>query len=146
MNVRSIVSIILLAAVLPACNRGDNRSGSAADVSELDSAARAAKVEAVDAVMPEIVNGVQVVHVAVQDTGYIPSRIRFKQGIPARIVFDQHSKTECASQVEIPSMNVGRTDLPEGKQTAVEFTPSKSGEFTFTCGMKMLEGTILVGS
>jgi plastocyanin domain-containing protein len=34
--------------------------------------------------------------------------------------------------------------VPQGKETAVEFTPDKEGEYTFMCGMDMLKGTIIV--
>jgi len=35
-------------------------------------------------------------------------------------------------------------DLPAHETTPVEFTPDKPGEFTFTCGMNMLRGKLVV--
>ena len=35
-------------------------------------------------------------------------------------------------------------DLPAHQTTPIEFTPSKAGEFTFTCGMNMLRGKLVV--
>jgi plastocyanin domain-containing protein len=35
-------------------------------------------------------------------------------------------------------------DLPAYQTTSVEFTPDKSGEFVFTCGMNMLRGKLIV--
>lgn len=146
MKALAIGGIILMGGIFAACGGGKDGGNSARETARIDSASRQEKIDVADAAVPEIVNGVQVVRVVVEDTAYIPSRIRLKQGVPARILFDQHAGTECASQVQIPSMNISKTDLPKGKQTAIEFTPNKSGEYSFTCGMKMLEGTLLVGS
>ena len=35
-------------------------------------------------------------------------------------------------------------DLPAFKTTSIQFTPDKAGEFTFTCGMNMMRGKIVV--
>lgn len=35
-------------------------------------------------------------------------------------------------------------DLPAFKTTPVEFTPDEAGEFTFTCGMNMMRGKLIV--
>jgi plastocyanin len=88
----------------------------------------------------------QVVRVVVSDMGYAPASIELKAGVPARIVFKQESDSQCASQVMINDFNVPATDLPIGKETVVEFTPSESGTFSFTCGMDMMKGKIVVTS
>ncbi len=35
-------------------------------------------------------------------------------------------------------------DLPAFKTTSIDFTPDTSGEFTFTCGMNMMRGKLVV--
>jgi plastocyanin domain-containing protein len=35
-------------------------------------------------------------------------------------------------------------DLPAFRTTSIEFTPDKTGEFDFTCGMNMLHGKLVV--
>jgi plastocyanin domain-containing protein len=141
MKATRLVPMALLAVSLMAC--GGNKGNTARTDT---TAVGQEKISAVETATPEMVDGVQVVRITVENTGYTPNKIRLKQGIPARIIFNQHADTECASHVQIPSMNIKETELPKGKQTAVEFTPGKNGEFTFTCGMEMLEGTILVQS
>jgi len=37
-----------------------------------------------------------------------------------------------------------RRTLPLDEPVVVEFTPEKSGEFTFNCGMGMLRGSLIV--
>jgi plastocyanin domain-containing protein len=34
--------------------------------------------------------------------------------------------------------------LPAFKKTAGEFTPGRAGEFTWTCGMSMMRGKLVV--
>lgn len=97
-----------------------------------------------EAAQPEMVDGVQVITVRVEDEGYTPSRIAFQEGIPAKIIFDQHGTTACAWDVMSKDLGIKLTELPEGEQTAVEFTPEKEGTYTFTCGMDMMKGTVVV--
>ena len=100
--------------------------------------------EMTEAAQPEIVDGVQVITVKVEDMGYTPDRLAFKAGVPAKIIFDQHGTTECAWDVMSKDLGIKLTALPEGEQTAVEFTPEEAGTYTFTCGMDMLKGTVIV--
>ncbi len=95
---------------------------------------------------PKIVDGYQVVRVIVRNTGYEPDKIHLQAGMPAKLVFVQRADTQCASQIQIPSLGVPVTDLPQNKETVVEFSPKEAGMFTFMCGMDMMRGTILVTS
>jgi P-type Cu+ transporter len=49
----------------------------------------------------------------------------------------------CGTEVVFPALNIKRA-LPLNEQVVIEFTPSKSGEFAFACGMDMLHGTVVV--
>lgn len=49
----------------------------------------------------------------------------------------------CGTQIVIPDYEVKR-DLPLNEPVLVKFTPKKSGEFSFTCGMGMLRGSLIV--
>lgn len=97
-----------------------------------------------DAVAAEMVDGTQVITVKVTDMGYEPSRLSFKAGVPATIIFDQHGTTSCAWDVMSEDLGIALTDLPEGTQTEVSFTPDASGTYSFTCGMDMLKGSVIV--
>lgn len=96
------------------------------------------------AAAPDIIDGVQVIMVNVQDTGYFPSRIKLKAGVPAKIIFDQHGTTACAWDVKSPELGIELTKLPADTKTEVTFTPEKGGTYAFTCGMDMLRGAIIV--
>jgi plastocyanin domain-containing protein len=86
--------------------------------------------------------GVQEIGVTVKG-GYSPDVIAVKRGIPVRLNFYRDETSSCSEQVILSDFGIAR-DLPAFKTTAVEFTPDKSGEFPFTCGMNMLHGKLVV--
>ncbi len=87
-------------------------------------------------------SGVQEVKVTVKG-GYAPDVIVVKQGQPVRLDFYRDETSSCTEQVVFGDFGIVR-DLPAYKTTPIEFTPDKAGEFTFTCGMNMLRGKIIV--
>jgi plastocyanin domain-containing protein len=68
--------------------------------------------------------------------------LTLRAGVPARLTFVRTTDKTCATEVVFPSLNLKRA-LPLNQAVVVEVTPSK-GELTFTCGMNMLRGTIVV--
>lgn len=75
--------------------------------------------------------------------GYSPDVIVVKEGIPVKLDFYRDETASCSEQVIFGDFGIAR-DLPAFKTTPVEFTPQKRGEFTFTCGMNMLRGRLVV--
>ena len=75
--------------------------------------------------------------------GYEPSEVRLKKGVPARLRFVRKDTGGCAEQLLIPDFGVKQV-LPGLTETVVEFTPDKAGTFPFTCGMRMMKGTLVV--
>jgi len=90
----------------------------------------------------ELVGQVQQVQVTVKG-GYSPNLIRVRASVPLRIVFDRQETGDCTSHVVFPDFALNRS-LPAMAKTAVEFTPDKSGQFGFACGMNMVHGTLIV--
>ena len=88
--------------------------------------------------------GVQEINVTVKG-GYSPDVIVVREGMPVRLNFYRAETASCSEQVIFGDFGIAR-DLPPFKTTAVEFTPDKAGEFTFTCGMNMLRGKLIVQS
>ena len=86
--------------------------------------------------------GTQEINVTVKG-GYSPDVIVVKQGVPVRLNFYRDETSSCSEQVVFGDFGIAR-DLPAYKTTPVEFTPEKSGEFTFACGMNMLRGKLIV--
>lgn len=86
--------------------------------------------------------GVQQIKVTVKG-GYSPDRIEVEQGKPVRLLFRREESTACTEQVIFADFGVSKM-LPQGQEVPVEFTPTKSGEFTFHCGMNMVRGKLIV--
>jgi plastocyanin domain-containing protein len=87
-------------------------------------------------------SGVQQIKVTVKG-GYSPDVIVVRQGRPVQLDFYREETASCSEQVLFRDFGIVR-DLPAFKTTAVEFTPDQSGEFTFTCGMNMMRGKLIV--
>jgi len=90
----------------------------------------------------EDARGVQEVKITVKG-GYTPDVVVVKQGRPVRLDFYRDETASCSEQVVFGDFGIAR-DLPAFETTPVEFTPGKSGEFTWTCGMNMLRGKLIV--
>ena len=86
--------------------------------------------------------GVQQVRITVKG-GYSPDTVVVKQGRPVRLDFYRDETSSCSETVVFGDFGIAR-DLPAFKTTAVEFTPDRAGEFTWTCGMNMLRGKLVV--
>ena len=86
---------------------------------------------------------VQTAKVIVSERGYEPAKVTLHAGTPARITFVRTTDKTCGTEVVFPSFNIKRA-LPLNEPVAIEFTPAKTGEIAFACGMNMLHGTVLV--
>lgn len=96
-----------------------------------------------EAVAAKIGNGgTQEIEVTVKG-GYSPDVIVVKQGVPVRLNFYRDETSSCSEQIVFGDFGIAR-ELPAFKNTTIEFTPNKSGEFTFACGMNMLRGKLIV--
>ncbi len=87
-------------------------------------------------------SGVQEIKVTVKG-GYSPDVIVVKENQPVRLDFYRSETASCSEQVIFGDFGIAR-DLPAFKTTPIEFTPDRSGEFTFTCGMNMMRGKLIV--
>jgi plastocyanin domain-containing protein len=87
-------------------------------------------------------SGVQEIRVMVKG-GYEPDVIVVKQGKPVRLDFYRDETASCSERVIFGDFGIAR-DLPAFKTTPIQFTPETPGEFTFTCGMNMMRGKLIV--
>ncbi len=82
---------------------------------------------------------VQEATIKVTEKGYEPAELKLRLRVPARVTFVRETNNTCGTEVIFPEYDIERI-LPLDKPVVVEFTPQKSGEFVFTCGMSMLKG------
>jgi RND family efflux transporter MFP subunit len=86
---------------------------------------------------------VQAARIAVTEKGFEPDKVSLRAGAPAQLTFVRTTDKTCGTEVVFPSLNVKRT-LPLNEAVVIEFTPSKTGDIAFACGMNMLKGVIVV--
>nr|RNJ68498.1 MAG: cupredoxin domain-containing protein [Leptolyngbya sp. IPPAS B-1204] len=86
--------------------------------------------------------GIQEVTITV-DGGYEPSEVVVQVGQPVRLKFNRQDPSSCLEEIRLPDFQIAQA-LPLHQVTAIEFTPTQSGTYTFTCGMNMFRGTIKV--
>ncbi len=87
-------------------------------------------------------SGAQEVQLTVRGGNYMPNPIRVKKGIPVKLIADISSVRGCASSIVIPEFGVSK--FVRAADNVIEFTPTKSGTFKFSCSMGMYRGTIVV--
>jgi RND family efflux transporter MFP subunit len=85
----------------------------------------------------------QTAKVVVSEQGYEPAKVTLRAGTPVRITFVRTTDKTCGTEVVFPSLNIKRA-LPLNEPVVIEFTPAKSGDIAFACGMNMLHGTVVV--
>jgi plastocyanin domain-containing protein len=88
-------------------------------------------------------DNVQSVKITITDNGFEPGSFQLKLGVPARVTFLRQAEESCAKEVVIPAFHIKHA-LPFNEAVVVEFTPDKTGEFGFACGMGMLHGKLVV--
>lgn len=83
------------------------------------------------------------VKITVDKNGFSPSAIEVEAGHKLNLVFNRTDKNNCGNVVVFPKLKI-RRNLPVGKDVIVSFTPREAGSITFTCGMKMYKGSLVV--
>lgn len=85
---------------------------------------------------------VQEVKMDVTYYGYEPNVLTVKKDIPVRWIINVKQMTGCNSQILMPDYNISQ-NLKLG-ENIIEFTPTKTGELKFSCGMRMIWGKFIV--
>jgi plastocyanin domain-containing protein len=85
----------------------------------------------------------QTATVKITERGYEPYVVKIRRGVRTRITLVRTTDATCATEVVFPELGI-RRELPLNQPVVITFTPSKKGEFTFTCGMKMMRGKLIV--
>lgn len=83
------------------------------------------------------------VKVRVDKNGFSPSSIEVEAGHKLNLVFNRADKDNCGGTVVLSKYKI-RKALPVGKDVIVSITPTDAGTISFTCGMGMYKGSIVV--
>ena len=74
---------------------------------------------------------------------YSPNTIRAKSGSPLHLKIYRDEELRCTEEILFTEFNI-RAHLTAFDTTTVEFTPQGKGTYTFSCGMDMVHGTLIV--
>ncbi|MDR7077625.1 plastocyanin [Neobacillus niacini] len=83
------------------------------------------------------------IEMMVTPTGYSPNVIKVKKGVPVELNITNPGDNSCFSTFMMPDFGLDNVNLKAGK-TNLSFTPDKAGQYTFSCGMNMFKGTVIV--
>jgi Cu(I)/Ag(I) efflux system membrane fusion protein len=75
--------------------------------------------------------------------GYTPNILHVKRGKKLTMVFERHDESKCTEEVVFEDFKI-KKKLPSHQTTVVELIPPEAGKFTFSCGMKIIHGTVMV--
>ena len=75
--------------------------------------------------------------------GYSPDTISIKKGRTTKLNFIRKDPSSCLEEIVLPDFKI-RKVLPLNQKVTIELTPSRTGEFSFSCGMNMYHGKIRV--
>ena len=81
--------------------------------------------------------------VRVDGSGYHPARIRAAANSDVTLSFVRTTDECCGQQLKIPALNIER-ELPLNQAVAVAVHVPANGELSFTCGMGMYRGAVVV--
>ncbi len=85
----------------------------------------------------------RLIPIEVKNDGYVPSEVSAAPGERVTLVFTRTGSSKCGEKVVFPDLSIERT-LPLDEAVPVEVTVPDSGRLGFACGMKMLEGAVVV--
>ncbi len=83
------------------------------------------------------------INIRVDKNGFSPSSIDVEAGHKLNLIFNRADKNNCGNTVVFRKLNI-RKSLPVGRDVIVTFTPRTAGRISFSCGMGMYKGTVVV--
>jgi len=90
----------------------------------------------------KIVDGKQVINMIVDSSGYIPNILLVKKDKPVKWIVYGKNVLGCQGYFVVPQLGISQA-LKEG-ENVFEFDPKDFSEITFSCGMGMYRGKIII--
>lgn len=90
-----------------------------------------------------VTNGVQKITINVLNNGYSPNTFTVKSGIPVELTLQSNETYTCALSFVFKEFGI-KTFLEATDKKTFTFTPTKKGNFPFTCSMGMYTGSMKV--
>lgn len=91
-----------------------------------------------------LVTGERVIALKVTEEGFEPTPINVKKGEPLDLQITRVTDKTCATEIVIDGTDIN-VPLPLNQRVDVRYTPSRTGELRYGCGMgMMISGVLLV--
>lgn len=87
-------------------------------------------------------DGVQELAVVVAEGVYAPNVLRAKAGAPLRLRIEVRERHSCATKLLVPDLGID-FDLPPMGQVDLLIPAQPAGGYLFTCGLKMVKGSLV---
>ena len=84
----------------------------------------------------------QIVKMSIDSRGYTPNNFTLQVGIPTRWEIDGTNAAGCLTILQAPQLGI--QELIKHGPNVIEFTPTKTGQFAFSCSMGMYRGEIKI--
>jgi plastocyanin domain-containing protein len=88
-------------------------------------------------------DGVRTVEMQVTEDGFVPAKVKAIKGEKLRLVVTRKTERTCATEIVVKDYGIEKK-LPLNQPVTVEFTPSKSGEIRYACGMGHITGVVFI--
>ena len=85
----------------------------------------------------------QRVSIHVTENGFEPAVVNVKAGQPVTLLVTRTTDQTCATELVMKEQHIHQS-LPLNHEVAIKFTPSRTGDLTYACGMDMYRGKIHV--
>jgi sulfite exporter TauE/SafE len=90
-------------------------------------------------------DGVVEVPLTIANTRFEPAALQIPADKPVRLIVDRKEAGACSDQLSIPQFGV-TADLKPNGVTTIDIPAHAAGNFTLTCGMGMMSGSLTVGT
>lgn len=114
----------------------------APNLADLVSPRAASRSDAGAEKLPPVVDGKQVLKMQASATGYVPSDLSVRAGVPVLWEIEDVGTSGCTNAIISRDLFAGEIQLTRGKTSTKEFTPTKAGRYRFSCWMGMVNGYI----
>ena len=84
-----------------------------------------------------------VVRITVSKDGYSPASVKAPAGKETTFLFRRVDELNCGETLVFPKLNI-RKELPLNEDVAVTIPASEAQELSFTCGMGMYKGALVI--
>lgn len=88
-------------------------------------------------------SGARRIPIRVDEQGYHPGTVRARPGETLTLVFTRTTERGCGGTLVVPSLDL-RRELPLNRPVEVTLTVPEPGAVSFTCGMGMYRGSVVV--